>query len=428
LPLPTGVQNEAVTVARRGRVVLLCAVLVTAAGTPAPGRQPAATSNPGPAFFLRSLQSPAERREARPDILDAPVLPGSIVKVVALAAALESQAIEPDHSRMCRRVTTVDGRRYVCSHPDLKRPLTATEALAYSCNDFFVSLAPRLPRAALNDLRTRVGLVPLGGDANYAASIVGLDGPRVTPRALLDMVARLAGVDRDRPVSLKATTRQVILDGLRGAAQFGSAAALGDRKISALAKTGTAPMPGGSWMGLVVALEPADRPTRGIVVVAPGAAGLDAAEIAADLLTDRAPPARAPSQEPAATPRPTQVRVSTTTNGRTSVVRFELDDYIARVVAGEGEPRAAEAAQQALAITARTFALANLNRHRREGYDFCDTTHCQVLRAATATSTRAATATSGRVLLAEGRPATVFYSALCGGMSELASNVWPGAV
>ncbi len=92
------------TVARRGRVVLLCAVLVTAAGTPAPGRQPAATSNPGPAFFLRSLQSPAERREARPDILDAPVLPGSIVKVVTLAAALESQVIEPDHSRMCRRV------------------------------------------------------------------------------------------------------------------------------------------------------------------------------------------------------------------------------------------------------------------------------------------------------------------------------------
>ncbi len=141
-----------------------------------------------------------------------------------------------------------------------------------------MSLAPRLPRAALNDLRTRVGLAPLGGDANYAASIVGLDGPRVTPRALLDVVARLAGVDRDRPVSLKATTRQVILDGLRGAAQFGSASALGDRKISALAKTGTAPMPGGSWMGLVVALEPADRPTRGIVVVAPGAAGLDAAD------------------------------------------------------------------------------------------------------------------------------------------------------
>ena len=49
---------------------------------------------------------------------------------------------------MCRRSMTVEGRRYVCSHPDLKRPLTPAEALAYSCNDYFVSLAPRLPRDA----------------------------------------------------------------------------------------------------------------------------------------------------------------------------------------------------------------------------------------------------------------------------------------
>jgi len=32
------------------------------------------------------------------------------------------------------------------------------------------------------------------------------------------------------------------------------------------------------------------------------------------------------------------------------------------------------------------------------------------------------------VLLHQGQPATVFYSASCGGRSELASNVWPGAV
>jgi stage II sporulation protein D len=122
------------------------------------------------------------------------------------------------------------------------------------------------------------------------------------------------------------------------------------------------------------------------------------------------------------------VRIGTTANGRAAILTLDLEDYIARVVAGEGEPRAADAAQQALAITARTFALANLNRHRREGFDFCDTTHCQVFRAATGASRRAALATEGRVLLHQGQPATVFYSALCGGMSELASNVWPGAV
>ena len=102
--------------------------------------------------------------------------------------------------------------------------------------------------------------------------------------------------------------------------------------------------------------------------------------------------------------------------------------YIAQVLAGEGQPKAADAAQQALAITARTFALANRNRHRAEGFDLCDTTHCQVLRPATTVTTRAAQATSGRVLLHQGQPAFVFYSAWCGGQTELASQVWPGAI
>jgi stage II sporulation protein D len=109
------------------------------------------------------------------------------------------------------------------------------------------------------------------------------------------------------------------------------------------------------------------------------------------------------------------------------VTRLNLEEYVARVVAGEGQPRAADGAQQALAITARTYALANLNRHRREGFDLCDTTHCQVLRPATDGSRRAARATAGLVLTHQGRTASVYYSALCGGHSELASEVWPGA-
>ena len=81
-----------------------------------------------------------------------------------------------------------------------------------------------------------------------------------------------------------------------------------------------------------------------------------------------------------------------------------------------------------LAITARTFAMANRNRHRTEGFDLCDTTHCQVVRPATATTRKAAEATTGRMLLHQGQPAFVFYSAWCGGHTELASQVWPGAV
>ncbi|MEO8678593.1 MAG: SpoIID/LytB domain-containing protein [Vicinamibacterales bacterium] len=427
----------------------------------------------GIAYFVRDLANPRDRREARPEILDAPMLPGSVVKAVALVAAMESGVIEPGSSWMCRRVATVDGHRFVCAHPDLKRPLTPAEALAHSCNDFFASLAPRLSREMLNRTRTAAGLPPVGGSTSMAEAIVGLDGPRTTPRALVDVMARLVGVGADRAVPMKAETRRVLLDGLRGAADYGTASAFKARGISALAKTGTITLASGVAMGVVVALTPADAPTRGIVVVAPGGAGVDAAAIAADILTaprtpapstpapstlapstpapstpapgtpapstpapsTPAPSTRAPSTPAPGTPAPstpapsTLIRLGRTLpDGRTRVETIRLDDYIAQVLAGEGQPRAGDAAQEALAITARTFALANRNRHRREGFDLCDTTHCQVVRPSTVTTRRAADATSGRWLLYQGEPAFVFYSAWCGGRSELASRVWPGAI
>jgi SpoIID/LytB domain protein len=113
--------------------------------------------------------------------------------------------------------------------------------------------------------------------------------------------------------------------------------------------------------------------------------------------------------------------------GRVRVETFDLEDYVARVVSGEGQPRAGRAAQEALAIVIRTFAVANLHRHRAEGYDLCDTTHCQVLRPVLPAALEAARATAGRVLLDQGRPAFVFYSAHNGGTPALASEVWPGA-
>ncbi len=393
----------------------------------------------GVAFFVRSLDHPRDRREARADILDTPVLPGSIVKAVALVAALEDGVIRAGSNHRCRRTVTADGQTFVCAHPDLKRALSPAEALAYSCNDFFVSLAPRLSRDSLNKARLAAGLPPIAGGTAMAPALVGLAGPRTSPRALIDVLARLAGAGTDKPVPMRAETRSVLLEGLRGAAEYGTASSLKGAGISALAKTGTILMPSGAALGLVVALTPADRPTRGIVVAAPGGAGVDAAAVASDILSDRtlaplaplAPPPPAP-QAPYAPQAPTTlapIRLGRTlANGRTRIETMAVDDYIAQVLAGEGQPRAGDAAQQALAITARTFAMANRHRHRREGFDLCDTTHCQVVRPATATTRRAAGSTSGRMLLNQGLPAFVFYSAWCGGRSELASEVWSGAV
>jgi SpoIID/LytB domain protein len=76
-------------------------------------------------------------------------------------------------------------------------------------------------------------------------------------------------------------------------------------------------------------------------------------------------------------------------------------------------------------VSARTFAMANPGRHRSEGFDLCDLTHCQVARVPTAASRAAAAATSGQILMFEGAPAQVFFSAACGGRSEDMSALWP---
>ena len=114
-------------------------------------------------------------------------------------------------------------------------------------------------------------------------------------------------------------------------------------------------------------------------------------------------------------------------SGGASVGTWPLEVYVARVLAGEAEPEAAEPAFEALAVAIRTFALANPGRHAGDGFDLCDGTHCQVPRAATAATRRAAMATAGQILTWNGAPAEVFYSASCGGYSESADQVWPGA-
>src|SRR4051812_46696587 len=110
------------------------------------------------------------------------------------------------------------------------------------------------------------------------------------------------------------------------------------------------------------------RPTLFLLVLC---AGLVVAASAQPELTDAALEAAGAGRT---------IRVGLTANGRKVPTDIPIEVYVARVLAGEGEPRAPDAAQQALAIAIRTFELANAGRHQREGFDVCDTTHCQVVR------------------------------------------------
>lgn len=366
----------------------------------------------GIAYVAVDLSSGRVLDAEQPARLDAPALAGSVIKIAALAAALESGIATARTGIPCAKETTVAGHHLVCTHPDLHRPLLPAEALAHSCNTYFTTLAARTPRSAFDRVLADLGLPPADPAAPLPAVAVGLEGIQVAPRRLLDAVAKIAQEPPRLP--WKPETLKVVRDGLRDAAVHGTASALGRHGISALAKTGTV-LAGGIAQGLVVGVTPAVNPRIGFAMQTAGGAGLDAAALAAARL------ARLPAAAES-------VRIGHLgADGRYSIDTVPMDDYVSRVVAGEAGAHSSPAALEALAITVRTYAEANRGRHGAEGFDLCDLTHCQVTRPATPATTHASAATRGRVLLDHGRVASVFYTASCGGHTERPSAVWRGA-
>jgi len=97
-----------------------------------------------------------------------------------------------------------------------------------------------------------------------------------------------------------------------------------------------------------------------------------------------------------------------------------MDEYIAGVLAGETGNFQSDETLEAMAVAARTYALHFGARHWLEGFDFCDSTHCQNLRLAAVSPRlrKLAEATAGEVLWYDGEPAATYYHANCGGTTE----------
>ncbi len=97
-----------------------------------------------------------------------------------------------------------------------------------------------------------------------------------------------------------------------------------------------------------------------------------------------------------------------------------MEEYIAGVLAGETGNFKSDEALKAMAVAARTFAMHFGSRHALDGFDFCDTTHCQDLRLAGINDhlRKIADATAGEILWYDGEPAATYYAANCGGTTE----------
>jgi peptidoglycan hydrolase-like amidase len=102
-----------------------------------------------------------------------------------------------------------------------------------------------------------------------------------------------------------------------------------------------------------------------------------------------------------------------------AVVAMDIEVAVASVVAAEMPPSTPIEALKAQAVVARAYFAAAGPRH--DGFDFCDTTHCQFLREWPAPSDnafRATGATRGLVLAYLGKPLAALYSAACGGQTR----------
>ncbi len=115
-------------------------------------------------------------------------------------------------------------------------------------------------------------------------------------------------------------------------------------------------------------------------------------------------------------------------------LRVALDDYVFGVLAAEGSVEDELEALKAQAVVSRTYALKNLRRHARDGYDLCNSTHCQRYIVVSDEGRRpefyelvrrAIEETSGEVLRdGAGRVAESYFSASCGGATADIASLW----
>jgi cell division protein FtsI/penicillin-binding protein 2 len=150
------------------------------------------------------------------------------------------------------------------------------EALAHSCNAYFLQLARSVDPTTLAVVATKFG-IPLP-DADTPEARIGLGKDwQISPLALTRAYCELTARSSEPRVA-------EILAGLKLAAESGTASAIGR---GALAKTGTAPCVAQRKHvgdGFTIVLAPADAPRIAILVRVHGVPGAEAAKSAAVIL------------------------------------------------------------------------------------------------------------------------------------------------
>jgi stage II sporulation protein D len=416
---------------------------------------------------LAAVKSPEATRSA----------PGSLLKPLFLASALEHHEVQPQTTVFCRRDLHVIAEdrdwNLACTHPQTNVAFSAQEALAYSCNRYFATLADRLSPTDAATTLSHYGLPqthPPQTREQKELLLLGVAGITTSP-------AQIAAAYRKLALELDHPALDAVREGLRDSVRYGMAHNAAEAGMEILGKTGTVTT--GGWFAGFASL---NHEELVIAIYLPHGNGADAARLAQHFFQASAPvSARALTVElwstqsvthltatPLATPStPLQVQWQQdglhTSSGKTLkhlelsgsfhlqttqapdvaaagawainwrrdglriLLTLPSEAYVLAALNGEAAPDEPMASLKAMAISIRTFALVNVTRHQVDGFDLCDSTHCQALRLGKPRPEveRAVRETAGETLWSDGQRAHIYYTQHCGGMSESAAAVWP---
>lgn len=116
-----------------------------------------------------------------------------------------------------------------------------------------------------------------------------------------------------------------------------------------------------------------------------------------------------------------------------TVLETDRESVVARVVASEMSGVRHVEALKALAVVTRTFIQASRSRHRSQGYDFCDTTHCFWYQGEDRLNRRdrfaslvqsAVEQTSTELIQLNGTWRPTYFTGSCGGRTAKVEWIW----
>ena len=104
-----------------------------------------------------------------------------------------------------------------------------------------------------------------------------------------------------------------------------------------------------------------------------------------------------------------------------------MDNYLKGVISKEMSSKADLEALKAQAVASRNFAISNINKFAKEGFNLCNTTVCQVyggVAAETASTNLAVDLTSDKLMYYNGEIVHAYFHASSGGRTESSENIW----